>query len=57
VLQINSPNLVQFSELMLQAESTGATTIYVGRAHGVDPHVQWSVDPADLEREVDRWLA
>ena len=32
-------------------------TIYVGRAHGVDPHAQWSVDPADLEREVDRWLA
>ena len=57
VLQINSPNLVQFSELMLQAESTSATTIYVGRAHGVDPHAPWSVDPADLEREVDRWLA
>ncbi len=57
VLQINSPNMVQFSELMLQAGSACATTIYVGRAHGEDPHAPWSVDAADLAREVDRWLA
>lgn len=57
VLQINSPNMVQFSELMMLADSTSAMTIYVGRAHGADPHAPWSVDPADLAREVDRWLA
>jgi capsular polysaccharide biosynthesis protein len=57
VLQITSPNMVQFSELMMLAESESAATIYIGRAHGEDPHAPWSVAPADLEREVDRWLA
>jgi capsular polysaccharide biosynthesis protein len=57
VLQITSPNMVQFSELMMQAESANATTIYIGSAHGEDPHAPWSVDLADLAREVDRWLA
>jgi capsular polysaccharide biosynthesis protein len=57
VLQIHSSNMVYFTELMLQAGGAGATTIYVGRAHGNETHAPWSVDPGDLTREVDRWLA
>ncbi len=55
-LLINSPNLVQFSELFLQAGHDSTTTIYLGQAMGADPHAPWSVDTKDLERVVDEWL-
>jgi capsular polysaccharide biosynthesis protein len=57
VLQISSPNMVYYTELMLQAGSAVESTIYLGRSHGNGTHAPWSVDSADLAREVDRWLA
>jgi capsular polysaccharide biosynthesis protein len=54
---INSPNMVQFSEVFLQAAHASETTFYIGRADTHDNHGPWYVDIADLEREIDRWLA
>ena len=56
-LLINSPNMVQFNELLLQAGHTSETTSYIGRAHTKAVHDPWFVEPQDLEREVDRWLS
>jgi capsular polysaccharide biosynthesis protein len=55
-LLINSPNLMQGSELMLQAGYGSETSLYIGRVEGTDPHAPWSVEIADLRRAVDRWM-
>jgi hypothetical protein len=51
-----SPNFVQRQEGFLQAGHAAETSIYLGEALGPDVHDPWRIDPADLEKHVDRWL-
>ena len=56
-LLINSPNMVQFQELFLQAGHGSETSLYLGTAEGDEVHAPWRVAPGDLARRVDAWLA
>jgi capsular polysaccharide biosynthesis protein len=55
-LVINSPSMLRFSELMLQASYSSATTIHVGRTDNTDPHGAWYVPMDDLRRTVEEWM-
>jgi hypothetical protein len=53
---INSPNLLHFQEIFLQAGNTSKTTIFFGNAFGNDPHSPWEVPINPLVTSVNDWL-
>ncbi len=55
-LIINSPNLLHFQEMFLQAGYGSETSFYIGEDLDGKVHSSWRVVIADLERHVDAWL-
>lgn len=56
-LIVNSPNLLHFQEMFMQAGATSETSFYIGESLGGEVHDAWQINAADLARHVDAWLA